>query len=816
LARSTPTSKRRKKRAARAVKTTTAAQTSPASEAAEPNPGPPLLRRTLLLVVTALAVAWPFVPGEDPGQLHEGTGTAGMVLTLLWLVTGVGWAAWRLWSREGAWYAGLVDLGLFVTVAVVFVSAEAAARYKHPARLIAWEWVGLIAAFFLVRQLAVSPDERHGLCSALLATTVALSAYGVFQAAVELPSLSSQASEVAPQDPLPVPEELSSDSPVPVQDQHVSGTFRHPDTFAAYLALFLPGLVAAVVVCRLNALGRWQTVLAATCALLGAVALWMTHSRGAILATLAVGLTVAAVAWRGWLSKHRLAALGGAALVGAAVCSLFVSDVSRVVWGEDMRSWEVRLEPWRGTWEMIASRPWLGVGPGNFGRTYPRFMEATAAEKPGDPHDFALEMWATSGVFALLALAATLAVFFTRVLRWLGSAKPEVAEAASDPTTEPTTEPPPLRWEFYLGGMFGLLLGFILRVGDREPNAILTEGVLAGGRSLVWFACFALLEQLVWPERVRVTALAAGVAALLLSLTVSGGISFPSVAGPLWAAVALTLGGLPQAPLAWVARQRVLIPLPLPALTAAAMLYVLYVFYPVTAADNLNRKALAAGRFYLEDRKREPGERKIKAAYSTYLRDRVIGRLRESAGRDPDNARTLVYMANWHRELWDLTRPPDTTLRGQQPFLEALTLTGLAEARDPDGTAPLLARCELYRDLVSYSDGQAERARKKREKETDPKKQKELESQEKRLRTEVKRSGERAAETLRQLTELDPTEARLRYRLAEALFQAEKKEPAREQAREALRLDEAADPVRSLTNSQREQLQKWLEAAPAS
>src|SRR5262249_37364400 len=149
----------------------------------------------------------------------------GMVLTMLWLVAAAGWAVWRFWLRPASqekasrndakqppssaaitpatfltgvttdpthdggdrsahaseadprnWYGGLVQTVLLVTVALVFLSAEVAARYKFPARLIAWEWFGLFVAFFVVRQLAVTPTEQRGLFAVVLAGAAALAA----------------------------------------------------------------------------------------------------------------------------------------------------------------------------------------------------------------------------------------------------------------------------------------------------------------------------------------------------------------------------------------------------------------------------------------------------------------------------------------------------------------------------------------------------------------------------------------------------------------------------------------------------------------
>ncbi len=59
--------------------------------------GPVLLRRLLLVLVTALIVARPLVLGEEPGLSANLADPWGMVLTLLWLLAAVGWAAWRYW-----------------------------------------------------------------------------------------------------------------------------------------------------------------------------------------------------------------------------------------------------------------------------------------------------------------------------------------------------------------------------------------------------------------------------------------------------------------------------------------------------------------------------------------------------------------------------------------------------------------------------------------------------------------------------------------------------------------------------------------------
>src|SRR5262245_8698783 len=171
---------RKKRRQGKTAEETTVPEPAPAA-------GPELLRRYLLGLLTALIVARPFILGEDPGIVAALTDTSNLVITLLWIVAAVGWASWRAWSGRGAWYGGVVEAGLLATVVLVFTGAASVARYKHPAQLIGWEWLVLFLALFLVRQLAVTDEDRRGLLTAALATVVVLSGYRLYQSATEKP-----------------------------------------------------------------------------------------------------------------------------------------------------------------------------------------------------------------------------------------------------------------------------------------------------------------------------------------------------------------------------------------------------------------------------------------------------------------------------------------------------------------------------------------------------------------------------------------------------------------------------------------------------
>src|SRR5205085_12047554 len=134
---------------------------------------------------------------------------------------------------------------------------------------------------------------------------------------------------------------------------------------------------------------------------------------------------------------------------------------------------------WIATWAMIRDHPWLGVGPGNFGRLYPRYMLPTAFETIQDPHNFVLEMWATSGVASAVALLMTLGIFFLLAVGTSGQGTTSGSE-----TAEPIPHRPGI--EFLVGGLAGLILGYLLRTADESGAERMTEDLIALGRAVVW------------------------------------------------------------------------------------------------------------------------------------------------------------------------------------------------------------------------------------------------------------------------------------------------------------------------------------------
>jgi hypothetical protein len=811
--------------------------------APSPASGPEILRSCTLVLVTALVVARPMLLGEDPGLLLQDSEPSGMVVTLLWLVAALGWAGWRAWSRETRWYGGLVEAALLVFVILTFYRAGATAAYKHPALLIAWEWAALLVAFFLVRQLVRTPREQQGLLAALLATGVSLSAYGVHQYFVTLPRTRAQyLAEPTPRDrpefiaslgltpgvPLPaaypwaalamstqkeplLPLQkrlaqsgifLDADDPLlenwarRLAMDHVFSRYAHPNSFAGFLVLLLPAAAGCTYAGWRSGRPGWQTALAGGGGALLGLALWLTHSRGAFLGLLVGAGICAALYGRQLLRSHPRALTAG--LVGLTVLVLMGylmlrSETGAAALGKEPGTARARLDYWAATWKMIREHTWSGVGPGQFGRLYPRYMTPTASEQVSDPHNFILETWATTGLLGLAALLTALGAFFVRAQR---------VERG------PRTEPEPrvlLGWEFYVGGMAGLLLGFLLWTSGRTGDEIILEGVVWVVVAFFWFGSFALFDGIAWTGPARTAALTAGVAALLLNLTVSGGISFPSVAQPLWIMAALVLATLPEPARTWPGEGWLGRVAPVPLCLTLGLVYFSTCLYPVTAGHNLARRGLERSRL-LWQQTDVTEDKVVKDRPDVFLIKQVLPYLERAAQEDPGNAQHHLQLAAWYGEVWKY-RPTDLDLN-KRAVMHAQRVHGLTENRqappglDPESKEGFLAE---YRLRMLFADRQGPLLSE------DPKTQAGLKAwQNERYRA--------AARMLREVVRRDPTSVRYRYQLADVLFRLDpKSEEGLRQARQARDLDaKATVPVRKLTDRQREQVRKWLEGGSAS
>jgi hypothetical protein len=816
--RTPPTSRRKKAKAA----------PEPAA-APEPGRGPELLRRALLGLATALIAVRALVPGEDVGLFEPNAHALGLAVPLLWLCGLVSWAAWRIWSRQLAWYGGLVEAGLLVVVLFSFFGTATVATYQHPAWVVSWEWAGLLAGFFLVRQIARSAADQQGLLAALLACGVCLAAQSLWQhvlpdrgqtpvpglTAEDLPRLRGEMLAVfgsTPEAPLPANlgraalargtflgnlslaalavltsdrdptlferiaahenVALESGRPVlpsglrPTPPQPPTATFQSASNLAGLLALLLPALAGCVLAAWLGGAPRWQLGVAVGATALVGLALALTGVRSAVLPCLLVGAAAAALAWR--YSSARLSprvllllVLGGPAVLLALAFALGPGQG---------QGFDALAREWSTASAIIRDHFGQGVGAGNYVRYYPQYMAPAAPAVASQPSNFILEVWATLGLPALLALGVALASFFRRTLVLVPR-----TTAGEEPLS--ATEPQPTRWEFYEGGMVGLLVGFVLRTLPLPMQAIPAEAIAAVARAVVWFAAFALLQGVRWGGATRVLACTAGVAVLLLHLAVSGGISVPGVAQPMWLLMALALNGLPERSLP-VGRHLLWRVLPLVLTAAAALMCGLQAFVPLNSASADDRLAMAMGQRYLDlragvTRSQPDGTTERLADPVQHLRT-INERLQSAVSDNPGNARLWTDLANWYGELY--LRLPNEDYR--QNGLRCARMAQFLDARGQEG---YLAEYRLH----AFGAARAPKP-------------------------EVRgRAANEGPRPLLRAMQFWPRDSALHYHCAVALFGANDNKLSKLYANLALELDSAAPtPERRLTEAQRQQARR--------
>jgi hypothetical protein len=504
----------------------------------------------------ALFVARPLFPSE--GAAFQGDGLPVVmlwsVLAVLWLLGAVGRPQFRV--RFGWTDAAVMLLIAWHTLAAVWAARHASPR---PAVNMLWEWIALGLAFFLARQLVVGRREARAVVAVMIALAVALSGHGLYQYFYEMPTTRAMY-QVNPEGVLreaglaltsdPVERHLFEDR---LQSTEPFATFALANSLAGYLATWLVvlggvafgGAVAAGFDRRLRggswSVGHWGRLLqtrlavpALCCGLPIAACLLLTKSRSGYVAT-GLGLVLAWVLCRepkgrlGWRLAAAVAALG-VALVAAAVAT---GGLDRQVLSEASKSLGYRVQYWQSTLRMIGDHPLIGCGPGNFQNAYTAYKLPEASEEVADPHNFLLEVWATAGTPAVLALLAVLGCFAWG--SWDGRGR-----AAERPHPSPLPEGEgilDLPVYVFGGAGCGFLLAVPLGLISAAPpgvTAVLLGLPLAAG-------CVALLGGWIYHGRLPVLLPVVGVVVLLVNLLAAGGIGFPGVAGSLWLLMALGL-----------------------------------------------------------------------------------------------------------------------------------------------------------------------------------------------------------------------------------------------------------------------------------
>jgi O-antigen ligase len=536
------------------------------------------MRRIALGLTAALVTARAYWPSEPDVRSGAGAGLF-WVLAIL-IAAGLALAASFIGGRF-RWRWSWTDLALALLVVLVAVSANHAVD-RRPAINLAWEWVALGVAYVLVRNLPRTPQESSVLAGILVATAVAVSVYGLYQAKVELPMLREQFQR----NPQQVLQQLNIDarpgSPEELlfrdrllYSNEVFSTFALANSLAGFIVgpLVIALAVGFQNLVRRDAPGsRWALMgMAAPLVLAMLVCLILTKSRSAW-----VGL-FAALGILAWDARRRVPArvllgtglAGVVVVIGLVVGAWAAGRLDREVLTQSPMSLRYRWEYWQGAWGVVtdgasglkgvwnAPTFWWGGGPGNFAGPYLRHKLPQASEAIQDPHNLFLEVWATAGFWALLALLAALGFGLVNLFVPSTAAANQtgVDRAASIPrkvrrsqatTGNPIAEygdggddspPRSVRWLIASAGagwILVLLVGeFNLFQADLFPRWLILGAT--------WMAAVFLGGPLWARLPLPVSALGAAVVAVVINLLAAGGIGIPTVALGLWIMLALGL-----------------------------------------------------------------------------------------------------------------------------------------------------------------------------------------------------------------------------------------------------------------------------------
>ena len=536
------------------------------------------IRRLALGLFAALMTARAYWPSEiDPSQVSG----SGLLWVLAMLIVAGLWIASSLFGGRFRFRWSWTDAAVVALVFLVGLSSTRGLDRRLAINL-AWEWAGLGFAYVLARNLPRTRGESTVLAGALVATAVAVSAYGLFQARVEIPQLQERFRRNPGQVMLEAKVALDSQR-VSVFADRLLGSNEPFSTFglANSLAGFLVGPLVLAVAMMIRNLAdakapgsRWGVIgLAAAPLLCILTCLILTKSRSAW-----IGLFVA-VAVLAWQERRKVparlllgAGLAGLALVVALVAvGLATGRLDRQVLTQSPLSMRYRWEYWQGAWGVItegaqgqapgASTFWSGVGPGNFGSHYLLHKLPQSSEEIQDPHDLFLEVWAIAGFWALLALVAALALAFWNLLGPAAAGpgeddkarvrlrrrpsevsretSPEVSRETSPVVAAalPAGAPDRLGWLTLSAGL-GLVMVLLVGQMNLFQGDLLVRWVILSGSWLL----AALLGLGFW-RRVPLPATAFGAALLacVVNLLAAGGIGMPAVALVLWLLIALGL-----------------------------------------------------------------------------------------------------------------------------------------------------------------------------------------------------------------------------------------------------------------------------------
>ena len=196
--------------------------------------------------------------------------------------------------------------------------------------------------------------------------------------------------------------------------RRVLAVYGSPNNFALYLDRALPLVIALVLFVD----DKRRRVVYALAALIIALALYLTYSRGAWLG-IAAGLAFIALASD---QRVRIAMIVLLVIGVIAMIPFLQTERAQSLFQIGTGTGFFRVSVWESAIAMIRDHPIFGVGLDNFLYEYPKYINPGAWREPNlsHPHNIVLDFWVRLGIAGVVVLGWFIIEFYRRGIRNLG------------------------------------------------------------------------------------------------------------------------------------------------------------------------------------------------------------------------------------------------------------------------------------------------------------------------------------------------------------------------------------------------------------
>jgi O-antigen ligase len=477
----------------------------------------------VVIAAARLLVRWS--PGYDLDATAVGPAGGAMIDLACVALLGGAVVLNVLARRRVSW--GLLSAGLIAAIVALTHGAN-----DPPSLRLGGSWAASIALGLAAMHLGRDAESHRRLAAGFIALLVPLGLGAIHQVAVVQPASVAyyEQQKAAGQ----LPPDLAADPRKFEQrlyQREATGRLPFANVFGSVaMALMVLAIGPLAERLRLGARtiegddpGRGAVGLAAGLGAIGAMALLLSGSKGAMLAG-AIALMFQA-GLRGITGRRA----GWAALAVAGIGVAAVA-VRGGVWGEwaspqGERSLLFRWHYWQGAARMWAEHPWLGVGPGRFQEFYFITKNPFSPEDVTDPHNALIAWVATLGLAGGAAWAALLGMMLWRAGR----------DAAAPPHPAAGADPQARRWA---SGIACVVVAVQVAVEWPMFTPDLAAVWLLGAVGFAWVMHRAMHEAWVTPS-----ALAAAATGIVLHAQIEMNLTQPMAAPLLLAILGLAAAG---------------------------------------------------------------------------------------------------------------------------------------------------------------------------------------------------------------------------------------------------------------------------------